>query len=332
MTRAVGLFALLGLACGDEVIGYRDPGSSGGDAASSDSGTTAAAEPSSGESAADGSSGPIADPMPDFVIGGYDLVHASSFDDGLTWEAFGDAPTGQSDLFAEGIVRGTDRILIVGSTTTLTSPDGRQWQSFSDNRGYQRSVTFGNDRFVSAGMAGRRTWSEDGMGWLDASAPEEYDFWNVGFGGGRFVVATGDRWFWSDDGATWTLGQEVDLGGAQVVVHGAGRFVIAGADTIAVSSDGTDLVFSRQNVPEWRASCWFRDRFVLMGYGVMWTSEDGMAWSEYEMSDYSGMGCSPTAVIAVNDAEVWRTEDLIDWELAATLDGDFTHAQYTGAP
>jgi len=337
MTRARWLSIVATFACGDEVIGYRNPE---GSATSAESGASdmsgAGSDPSSGAleaSAGSESSGPdMEDPLPDFVIGGYDLVHASSFDDGLTWEAIDDAPTGDGDLFAEGIVRGGNRILVVGSTTTLYSDDGRAWQSFSDNQGYQRSVAHGNGRFVSVGMAGRRTWSEDGTGWISASAPEEYDFWTVGWGDGRFVVATNDRWFWSTDGATWTLGQQVGLGWSPLVLYGGGRFVIAGSDLLAVSTDGTDLVYSEPDTPEWAAGCWFQGQFVLMGYGQMWTSEDGMAWSEYAMNDYTGMGCGPTSVIAVRDAEVWRTTDLLDWALVTTLDGDFTHAHYTGPP
>jgi hypothetical protein len=292
--RALGL-AILGFAvgCGGSP-GTATDGGVGGGAAGGSGGVEGASGPEAGTSVApDG--GPERDATVDpaarealrFVAVGYgSRVRAS--DDGYTWR--GDhavkSPGGDDDTLLRGVTFGDGRFVAVGGSARglyMSTANGVDWETSSDEGGWLGGVAYGEGRFVAAGGNGRRVYSEDGRAWTQSAIDYHGAFRDVAYGGGVFV-AVGDagRSARSEDGEAWTeaaAGSEGLVG----IAYGAGVFVAVGGGAGRRSADGA--TWTTASLPGYANNILYAEgRFLAIGGSVGYVSEDGASWSRRELS------------------------------------------------
>jgi len=149
-----------------------------------------------------------------YVAVGFNGIHHST--NLTTWTAVSGTTF---DRWAD-VVYGNGRFVAATTSTTLgvrTSTDGVTWSAatpIAGAGGNTSRLIFGNGQFVLL-MAGFGTTpsrifsSTDGTGWTNrtpADFPAGVALESIAFGGGRFVIITGNRnTLTSTDGLTWTL-------------------------------------------------------------------------------------------------------------------------------
>ena len=309
--------AVLGLVagCGDEVIGY----------AVSDTESTADSETSEGSD----DSGGVDDALPDWVAVGFMDTIAVSFDDGRSWSVVPD-PEIEGETTREGMIRGPDRIVIVGGMHTLVSTDGMTWDVYGDALGYARDVAWGNDTFVSVGLD-RLARSDDAVGWVDArNGAFDFDLSSVAYGNGRFVAVGWDSLGTSVDGVTWEL---TELTGPKVysIAFGNGRFVGVGEEgRVIVTTDGVTLDSDTTQGPYFDGICFFQGEFVALSGWTVRTSEDAVEWREFAIEPAHSLGCGPASIVGVQEDWLNRGDDLLSMEPVQSLGVPMHTAQYTG--
>jgi len=164
------------------------------------------------------------------------------------------------------------------------STDGLKWGEFHTIPGKTilRRLAFGNDRFVGVGDRGRRSASKDGKDWQDAPEVKAIDtLVDVAFGNGVFVgVGLHGLRMTSEDGLQWAHRQ--------------------------VGEEGEHL----------NSIIWASNRFVAIGPGATFTSENGQTWQRHANKN------APLTVAFGNDIFIganWRgrllrSTDAIVWE------------------
>lgn len=339
----VAAAVLLMGGCGDEVLGFFEEGTGTDSSAVSSSSTTAENEGSSTSIDAvtsldpmtsgqpSGSSGTTAaedlDPLPDFVAYGFEDGISVSHDDGQTWTLVAD-PAEQGERRREDIVRGGDRILIVGGQNTLVTFDGLTWEAYADPLGYARGVAFGDGGFVSVGLD-RLSWSDDGIGWVNALDQENIDLQDVTYGDGRYVAVGIGTLGTSTNGQDWSL---LDIGGEKLtsVAYGNGRFVAVGEEgRVLITEDGSTVLSDNMNNP------WFEDvrfidgEFVALAGNVVGTSDAGVTWKEFTIPDSWGLAGHAETIVTVRDNEIRRGSDLFSLSPLDPPGAALTNVAYT---
>lgn len=303
-TQALLMLLAVGpLGCGDEVVGYRT------------SVTDGFAE----------------DPLPRFAAGGHDLRRIVSFDDGQSWEAEGVEPAPPMDSLVTDIARGPGQIVMVAGDTTLVSDDGLTWESFQDNQGYMRAVAYGGGRFVSVGHGGRRSYSEDGWGWINRPDPiEGADYQAIAYGGGRFVAVGIDQMATSTDGESW---ETTPLTGSKLVAiaYGGDRFLAVSEEgRIVITRDGRSIEHDAMG-PYLMDPCYFEGQWVALDWNTAWTSDDGIEWAQFAHGrEIHTLACGDGVLVGAGYDRLYRAEDPTSWEEVGQVDGDLTRVRFTG--
>ena len=205
-------------------------------------------------------------------------------------------PTG-NDLL--GVAMGNGTMVAVGSGgTLLSSTDGHEWTQQWDGRSTPLTdILFVNGQFVAVGGDGVILISTDGTNWLSRAVTPTFNFRQVAYGLGRYVVAAesqGRCAFLSstqlESWTTWWLPERQPL---TRVTFGDGRFVGIGSSTSG--ADGTGV-------------------FV---------STNGVSWMDRSTSAVlGGMGVAAAqGAVIVGDrfGNLWRSFNVSDWELAGGI-------------
>lgn len=308
------LLVALGLVagCGDEVVGYLIAGTGG---------TT--------DSEGSDESGTVGDVLPDWVAIGFTETIAVSFDDGRSWTVVPD-PVVEGESSRENLVRGSDRVVIVGGSNTLVSTDGMGWDVYGDGLGYARGVAWGNGTFVSVGLD-RRARSDDAVGWVDTRGGETgFDFSSVAFGNGRFVAIGWDILGTSMDGDAWAM---TELAGPKLhsIAFGSGRFVAVGEEgRVLVTTDGVNIESDTMLGPNFDGICFFQGEFVAHSGTMVRTSADALEWREFAIEPAHSLACGPSSLVGVYEDRLNRGDALLAMEPVQSVGALLHTARHTG--
>lgn len=171
---------------------------------------------------------------------------------------------------------------------------GRQWHLIYPTNTLQ-SVTFGDGRFVSVGLAGTILTSSDGTKWQSDESGTLVALNGVAYGNGQFVAVGDDGTILtSTNGFYWTTVNSRTTHDLFSIAYGDHRFVIGGAGTILASTDGVNWSPSPDN-PNWRkqASSGALVNFLTITFGgghfvagasnaldAILVSTDGLSWTQ----------------------------------------------------
>ncbi|MBV1858789.1 MAG: hypothetical protein KUG77_10285 [Nannocystaceae bacterium] len=324
---------MLGVSgCDDEVVGFAEVTNDGASTgvATASTGPEPSASSSTGLSLEDSSSGLAAqDGLPDYVAYGFEAGLAVSFEDGEAWT---DVPALGEMPLREAMVRGEDRIVVVGGDRSATTLDGFAWDvSAFDVSGYARAVAYGSGGFVSVGFD-HFAWSEDGQTWSDARGDlMGLDLVALAYGGGRFVAVGIDQVVTSENGQDWSATEAV---GEKLtsVVFGDGRFVAVGElGRILETQDGVTILRDEASGLAGLGTIRFcDDTFVIGTANRYWLSPDADDWTEVASAGDGAFACSGTSwVLAKLEGLFWAPE-LGVFSPAHTAKSVFYEVEFTG--
>ncbi len=212
--------------------------------------------------------------------------------DGRGWEKTSELEVAREGGRLHDIAYGNDRFLVIGGnmdghwTSVMTSEDGKNWSGPKkfDKQPLLTRVAFGGGQFVAVGIKGRVATSQDGQSWKDAEPLQPLDtLIDLCFGNGVYV-GTGLHGLrmWSTDGLNWQGRQ--------------------------TSEEGEHI----------NSILWTGDRFVGVGLGASFFSEDGRRWKRKANSN-PPVTCTFGSGLFVGSR--WRgrvliSEDAIAWQEA----------------
>jgi photosystem II stability/assembly factor-like uncharacterized protein len=229
--------------------------------------------------------------------GGVNIFAATT--DGQTWQ------TTQHDAkyarYVRGMAYGEERFLALGgdpgavgaaNAFVLTSSDGIQWSDFHETgaKFVLRRVAYGSDVCVGVGDRGRRAVSKDGgLTWSDVPMPKAVDtLIDIAFGNGRFVgVGLHGLRMTTRDGEHWSEPQRGEEGEhCNSVVWTGERFVAIGQGATYFSQDGEAWERAINHDPPTTAT--FGEKlFVGSAWrGRILTSADALRWTEVRKCEF----------------------------------------------
>ena len=225
--------------------------------------------------------------------------------DGLNWTVVDSgSKTGMKRL-----AYGAGRFVAISTRQAICSTNATGWSSSewllqSDSNYRFGSIAFGADKFVavarneraSSGSGASATWprvathaavySADGHDWKYVRLPVDSFWYDIVYGGGRFVIVGGTSVLYSDDGLTWSATTApVEL---SKVIYANGRYVgIRGpaysdaSAQAAYSDDG--ITWIETTLPEtktWGSLVYGNGKFFAFSDGDTYAiSEDGINWA-----------------------------------------------------
>ncbi len=215
--------------------------------------------------------------------------------DGMTWSS-SPVISGSPDTWFNSLTYGNGTYVAAGGLggAVFTSTDANVWTQRYWNLGLDnwRGAVYANGRFVLAGEAssGQAPFaaiftSTDGATWSLIRPGTGPGLHCVAHGNDVWVVA-GRELYTSSDAATWTPRTIPTTGTVHAATFAAGRFVLAGElGGVLTSSDGVSWThqsaFGNATV---RGLAYGNNQFVAVGdragTGVIWSSADGLAWTE----------------------------------------------------
>jgi hypothetical protein len=180
----------------------------------------------------------------------------------------------------------------------MTSPDGVNWkQSPATDDIYSWStVTYGKPEgtgglFVAMSVNANTNnimTSPDGVNWTTQRSPVSRPWFDVTYGGGRFVAIASSQFpnvLSSPDGINWTAANATGEIWWTSVTYGNGMFVAVALtgedDRVMRSTDGGLTWTAGSNIPRelWNAVAYENGRFVAVGNNAIMTSPDGINWT-----------------------------------------------------
>jgi hypothetical protein len=203
---------------------------------------------------------------------------------------------GMPDTWFNAVTFANNSFLTIGGNgfPVFTSRDALSWTGQHSNLGVDDffGLAYGNGRFVAAGImstaygvqGGLRS-SENGSNWTTRLAGLQSPLRCVVYGNGIWVAAGGDL-VSSTDGITWNAKTPPVSGTFHAAAFGAGRFLIAGdVGGVITSTDGNNWSFqSAFGAAKIRGLAFGGVDFVAVGErdgrGLMWSSADGLNWTE----------------------------------------------------
>ena len=338
MRRVCALALLLVVACDDEVVGFGDTGGGSTTQALDDGSTTAEPEPdpttssTTDEPQGSSSSGVADDPPegpPQYIAYGREGGLAASWDDGENWIDVAD-PEGMVER--EDLVRGEERIVLVGGADTAVTLDGVNWEHADvEGLGYIRGVAYGSGGFVTVGLD-HLAWSSDGLQWEDASGGStKFDFVDVAYGDGRFVAVGVGQMATSENGQNWTV---TTIGGAKLtsITFGDGRFVAVGEEgRIIETQDGVTLLRDASSgFPNLGELHFCEDEFVVTESGEFLVSPDADDWGSSPTPNDGAFACVGTTYVLAKAEGMFRSVQLGALDLVHEPAVQLTRVHATG--
>ncbi len=196
-----------------------------------------------------------------------------------------------TDATLRGVAYGDGRFVAVGEGVALVSEDGVVWTVAAAWADLDlNAVTWAGDRFVAVGSSpyaswrqGQVAWSRDGAEWRVVPVMA-YELEDVAWDGHAFVAVgwhadpgVGADLLRSEDGETWTALAVPAAGVPRAVASGGGVWVTAGEGLLR-SPDG--WTWQQVDDRSFQDVAWDGRRFVAVGFGGVFASPDGAAWSE----------------------------------------------------
>jgi hypothetical protein len=182
----------------------------------------------------------------------------------------------------------------------FSSRDALSWTGQHSNLGVDDffGLAYANGRFVTVGImstafgiqGGLRS-SENGTNWSTRLAGLQAPLRCVAYGNGTWVAAGGSL-ATSADGITWNLKTPPATGTYHAAAFVGGRFFLAGdVGGVITSTDGNNWSFHPAfGTAEIRGLAFSGVDFVAVGQrngrGVMWSSPDGLTWTESGSAPY----------------------------------------------
>jgi hypothetical protein len=191
--------------------------------------------------------------------------------------------------------------------------------------------------------------STDGVNWTAIVAPVLFDWSDVDFGNGIWVIsatATSQFLYSYDDGLTWSLSNTFTSGNYTSVTYGNGRFVAVSSNSArsmisfdgiswTEGTDGDLTIHFLQDVE------YYAGKFIgltgVTGEGAILLSTDGLNWDvaiapySYKYSLAYGNGVMVVGLASLtstgNNSIIYSIDDGITWREASTQDA----ANYTGS-
>jgi hypothetical protein len=197
--------------------------------------------------------------------------------------------TGLSGIVYD-VAKGTvtnNYVAVSGSSTATTnisaSTDGITWTTRNSGISQQlRCVTFGNNLYVAAGLAGSITTSTDGTTWSTRTSPQTSVAWNFAlYNNNKYLLiaaeptSAGINAAYSTDGTTWT-GTSI-TGSARAEALTAGGFAKKSAQ-VTTSLTANVGVMGRNGIFAGGGYFW------LGVNGMFLVSTDAITWSQYPTS------------------------------------------------
>lgn len=192
----------------------------------------------------------------------------------------------------------------------VDDPADSSWEGLAYSPTLKRFVAVADS---SVDASDRIMYSDDGVTWNLATAPNTNQWRAVTWGNGLFVAVsdtgTGDRVMTSPDGITWTSRTSSVDSAWQDVTYGNGLFVAVATsgpgtnDQIMTSPDGITWTTRNNQVDEpWFRVEWLNDKFIaLTGTSTpstndLLTSSDGITWTAGNtgaLASWKGLSYSP---------------------------------------
>ena len=198
---------------------------------------------------------------------------------------------------------------------------GKEWQ-WADPLPFGMDpgcLVYGNGRFVSGGSC---LVSEDGISWKDVKIPVLHRIQTMVFDGTRFVALSrcGDSLI-SQDGLKWEMHENICDGTVYGIAYGNGRYVGVGhMREVMISFDGVNWTRHEQTERYFEHIAFGNSRFVAAIAGELWSSDDGIIWSEIPGSPtgiYRGIAFGSGGFVAVG-GRIACSPDGVTW---TQLDG-----------
>jgi hypothetical protein len=213
-----------------------------------------------------------------------------------------DSLGGMQSTWFNAITFANGSFLTVGGNgfPIFSSRDALSWTGEHANLGVDDffGLAFANGRFVTVGVmstaygiqGGLRS-SENGTNWTTRLGGLQSPLRCVAYGNGTWVAA-GSSLVTSADGITWDVKTPPANGTCNAAVFGGGRFLLAGdVGGVITSTDGNSWSFhSAFGAAQIRGLAFSGADFVAVGErdgrGAMWSSSDGLTWTESGSAPY----------------------------------------------
>ena len=212
------------------------------------------------------------------------------------------------------------------------SVDGRTWTAVRadripnvDNPAFDvtGAALAGDDRRFL--MVGREAWSsEDGITWIRVASPSDDPELGQGAviavasGGPGFVAVGFDNKAWfSTDGSDWTLAEVPTPPGEPSALE---RPLDRTQSQGTVEMEG--IAVSGRTLLAWGKSIWVHDDGSATFVPVLWTSTDGLSWTDQTPSDpawdYPNVTGGPNGFLMAGElGPIWLSTDGASWERVA---------------
>ena len=244
------------------------------------------------------------------------------------WEWANPLPQGNTIMDA---VWDSNQFVIVGTFGTVrTSPDGLTWTTRDAGTGSNlNGIAWNGSQFIAVGGYGTVVSSPDGVAWTAQSIGSTYTLYSVVWDGSQFVAVGqeeandfGGAIATSPDGVTWAV-QNFSLAGAyawnDIAWNGSQFAAVQSPGFIHTSDDAvtwttTDLRVAGTDI---RSITSDGNQFVAAGFGVVYTSPDGVAWtlqnggSRVQGFDITWDG---SQFLAVGFTSIFRSPDGATWQ------------------
>ena len=176
------------------------------------------------------------------------------------------------------------------------SADGKSWETLTPglpntgNNYYSlNAITYGNDKYIVVGSAGKVLSSTDGENWNNQTLELEFSYIylkDVIYAGGQYViVGSSGAIYTSDNGNSWIkrdsglTDYDNDL---QSISYGNGKYVVVGASKVISSTDGIN--WSEQSgTSRYDSVCFGSAGFVATEGMSAAHSKNGTSWTEKDL-------------------------------------------------
>lgn len=177
------------------------------------------------------------------------------------------------------------------TTTSQVSPPNINWTK-SNSFGQFLDVCYNGSRYVAVGRDGDMAYSDDGATWHSVSSSPSYILIDLKYGNGKFVAVGHDGGIVSStDGITWNTSITNSPNIANFSDWSINSLAFDGSKFVATATDwgGTEKFLSSTDGVNWdgfdnnyghgRAIGWGNGQFVSVLGNNIYTSVDGLSWT-----------------------------------------------------
>lgn len=166
-------------------------------------------------------------------------------------------------------------------------------------------IGYGGGKFIAAYNGKSQNfvlYSTDGISWSKSNTLNGYfNFQNICYGNGVFVLVGTSHYTYSSDGITWAEPISFSRRGNSYIAYGNEKFVLIHDDEGFYSTDGktwTNITFpTTASAISFTDICFGKDKFIIIGYltnststGKILYSNDGISWTEMTLRTGEGKG------------------------------------------